>query len=378
MLALIKEIDARTTSLSLFSQMIKLKDTGEEVKYIPTCCREKKNPVSGSNRIKESDDYKSIVKKFDELNDEYALKGTNLLKECAQLEVDERKKILRKEIIMSAVRLATDLARLALATLRVNQPDFIPSFTAKNYGWNVALNFFYEEFKVTWFNQSPFDTSDQVGDLISDLCKEAGNDKLSDEDNEYATPEDIQVNRSVARKLKSMYPLMSFEAWNYVREENMYRSVNQEIAVSRANQVQSEITAETEKQVTKDVPLDEETMFKMFTKFNQKLQRVKSLGGPQNQGSPNTKPGPNTSKKLEKLNGKSKGKSKVPHKATHNIPFKQSRKQRKEKSKSNVNQQQPQRKQQQNRRKQSQPKRGKGNQGGAHSERKQKSKHSQK
>eukprot|EP00956_Cyclotella_meneghiniana_P031416 scaffold82339_cov63-Cyclotella_meneghiniana.AAC.3 len=112
MLVAVKEITTKTTAALLFQQTVKSKETGEEVMYQPSCCREikKKNPVCGSNGIKDSDGYQSIVSKFDELNAEYATRGTALLEECAQLEVSPRNTLLLKEVIMSAARLATDLS----------------------------------------------------------------------------------------------------------------------------------------------------------------------------------------------------------------------------------------------------------------------------
>ena len=384
MLVIVKEIDTKTTAASLFRQTVKSKETGEEVTYQPSCCREikKKNPVCGSNRIKDSDQYKSIVAKFDELNAEYATRGTALLEECAQLEVSSRKAILQKEVIMSAARLATDLAISRMTMLKVVSPDSIPSFTAKQYGWNVALNFFCYEMKRPWREACYFESSDQFGTFVDALTAEQGDDIITEKDAEFADDTDKAIDHTVSKKFNIMFPLMTFEAWKTIRTENVIRSVNQQIAVARSNKEQGEINQETEEQITKDVPLDKKTMFSYFKEWSKIDVRKNSLGDPKNQGSPSTKPGRNTGKPSGKPKGRSKGNLKAPQ-----VTFKLSRKQQQQQHKQQLQQQrkQQQRKRQENLKSnpksnkrnsnQRQPPRGKGNQGDARSAKGKKSRH---
>eukprot|EP00956_Cyclotella_meneghiniana_P012857 scaffold18308_cov44-Cyclotella_meneghiniana.AAC.1 len=98
MLEIVTEIQTKSTPLSLFGTKVKKKN-GEEVDYTPKCLRDhmKTNPVTGSNRINEEDKYKTIVSKFDDLIKKFSEDGSNLLKECAELEVSKREELLKTE-----------------------------------------------------------------------------------------------------------------------------------------------------------------------------------------------------------------------------------------------------------------------------------------
>jgi len=65
MLKLYLEIGEKSTPLSRFGTTI-TKKNGQESLYTPSCIREIKNPCTGSRRIKESDEFKSIVSDYDE------------------------------------------------------------------------------------------------------------------------------------------------------------------------------------------------------------------------------------------------------------------------------------------------------------------------
>eukprot|EP00956_Cyclotella_meneghiniana_P029836 scaffold73488_cov33-Cyclotella_meneghiniana.AAC.1 len=86
MLALVNEIDTKTTALAPFGKMVTVAKTGERVLYAPVCSREAKNPLSGSNRIKDTEKYKTIVSDYDELLRDFTVKSTNLIHESAKLE----------------------------------------------------------------------------------------------------------------------------------------------------------------------------------------------------------------------------------------------------------------------------------------------------
>lgn len=118
MLALVNEIDTKTTALAPFGKMVTIAKTGERVLYAPVCSREAKNPLSGSNSIKDTDEYKTIDSDYDELLRDFVVKSTNLIHKSAKLEVTERKRILREEIVRAAIEVAVNLAETMTIKLK--------------------------------------------------------------------------------------------------------------------------------------------------------------------------------------------------------------------------------------------------------------------
>lgn len=113
MLEIVTEIQTKSTPLSLFGTKVK-KTNGEEVDYTPKCLRDhmKTNPVSGSNRIKEEDGYKTIVSQFDDLIKKFSEDGTNLLKQCAELEVSKREELLKTEALQAIADISWEFLKL--------------------------------------------------------------------------------------------------------------------------------------------------------------------------------------------------------------------------------------------------------------------------
>jgi hypothetical protein len=70
MLDLFQEILDRETPLSSFGTKLTLSN-GEEVEYTPGCLRDYKNPCTGSNRTKDLDEFKTVVREFDDLLAKY-------------------------------------------------------------------------------------------------------------------------------------------------------------------------------------------------------------------------------------------------------------------------------------------------------------------
>eukprot|EP00956_Cyclotella_meneghiniana_P031417 scaffold82339_cov63-Cyclotella_meneghiniana.AAC.4 len=151
---------------------------------------------------------------------------------------------------------------------RVISPDSIPSFTAKQYGWNVALKFFCYEMKRSWREQCYFESSDHFNTFVDALTAEQGDNIITEKDAEFADDTDKAIDAAVSRKFNIIFPLITFEAWKTIRDENIIRSVNQQIAVARSNKEQSEINLGTEEHITKNVPLDKKTMFSYFKEWS--------------------------------------------------------------------------------------------------------------
>eukprot|EP00956_Cyclotella_meneghiniana_P038095 scaffold148690_cov42-Cyclotella_meneghiniana.AAC.3 len=204
MLALVNEIDTKTTALAPFGKMVTIAKTGERVLYAPVCSREAKNPLSGSNSIKDTDEYKTIDSDYDELLRDFVVKSTNLIHKSAKLEVTERKRILREEIVRAAIEVA-------------------PSSTSTNCLLNPPSN------------HSFFESSAELGNL------------------------DKRVQYTIVSGLKKLFPLMTWEAWNSIRDAQAFLAINTHLAVKTVNKTQSKINKEMEGTITEKVALDKET-----------------------------------------------------------------------------------------------------------------------
>eukprot|EP00956_Cyclotella_meneghiniana_P002939 scaffold3508_cov56-Cyclotella_meneghiniana.AAC.3 len=223
----------------------------------------KTNPVSGSNRIKEEDGYKTIVSQFDDLIKKFSEDGTNLLKQCAELEV----------------KLAT--------------PDNAgPNLSNKALGWKAALSYI-NTFNAARRSQLYFASSANVKPLFDELREKAdvriGNTELNDIDN--------SIINAVKEKVSTLFPLMSFDVWDTLSKDELVRTVNQDLIVEETKRKQGAVNEEAQDTVMGAVGYDESTMrsfarqeaLDVYNSRDRKLQRAKYSGDPKNQGSPSTK-----------------------------------------------------------------------------------------
>eukprot|EP00956_Cyclotella_meneghiniana_P029471 scaffold71398_cov41-Cyclotella_meneghiniana.AAC.5 len=303
MLDLVTEIQTKTTSLSLFGTMVK-KPNGEEVEYAPKCCRNHmKNPVSGSNRIKELDNYKSIVSNFDELIKQFSKDASNLLKECAELEVSERKKLLKTEVLQS---IADVTIMLVVAEKHSMPPDpnrLKPSLSIKAIGYKAALEYICSYLNEARRTRLHFETSDEVKNLFLELKEKAdvrvGEIAIA---NRNATDNHLNTAAKNKNKLATLFPLMSFDVWDKLSQDETIRAINQDLLVEYSKKNQGRINEETNEEVTGAVGTDATTMrafaheeaLRVYNQMNKKTERAKYSGGPKNQGSPSTNSGRNS------------------------------------------------------------------------------------
>jgi myosin heavy subunit len=123
MLDLVLDIDLKSTPLARFGSMITKKD-GEQVLYAPSCCRND-NPVTGSQLIKETDEYKTIVTDYDAILKTYREAATALLKKSAELEVSTREKLLRDKVIEAILEIALNLVVAECTRVKMAAPEAI-------------------------------------------------------------------------------------------------------------------------------------------------------------------------------------------------------------------------------------------------------------
>ena len=332
MLEIVTEIQTKSTPLSLFGTKVKKKN-GEEVDYTPKCLRDhmKTNHVTGSNRIKEEDKYKTIVSKFDDLIKKFSEDGSNLLKECAELEVSKREELLKTEALQAIADISCSLVILERRKL-ATPDDAGPNLSNKALGWKAALSYI-NTFNAARRKQLYFAQSADVQPLFDELREKAdvrmGNTILNDIDN--------SIIEAVKEKVSTLFPLMSFDVWDTLSEDELVRTVNQDLIVEETKRKQGAVNEEAQDAVMGAVGVDESTMrsfarqeaLSVFTGHQKKQQRAKYSGDPKNQGSPSTKAGPNSSKGRGNSNadarkpGKGQTKEKLVKKKQHQRKHKQ-------------------------------------------------------
>ena len=350
MLEIVTEIQTKSTPLSLFGTKVKKKN-GEEVDYTPKCLRDhmKTNPVTGSNRIKEEDKYKTIVSKFDDLIKKFSEDGSNLLKECAELEVSKREELLKTEALQAIADISCSLVILERRKL-ATPDDAGPNLSNKALGWKAALSYI-NTFNAARRKQLYFAQSADVQPLFDELREKAdvrmGNTILNDIDN--------SIIEAVKEKVSTLFPLMSFDVWDTLSEDELVRTVNQDLIVEETKRKQGAVNEEAQDAVMGAVGVDESTMrsfarqeaLSVFTSHQKKQQRAKYSGDPKNQGSPSTKAGPNSSKGRGNSNADARkpGKGQTKEKLVKKKQHQRKHKQQQNPKQPNAQQKQPKKKQ---------------------------------
>ena len=81
---------------------------GEEELFAPSCCRIK-NPVTGSHIVQDLEEFKTIVKGYQDLVNNYKTTARNLLLEATKLEVKAREEKLKNETLDTLIKITTNL-----------------------------------------------------------------------------------------------------------------------------------------------------------------------------------------------------------------------------------------------------------------------------
>ena len=293
MLDLVLDIDLKSTPLARFGSMITKKD-GEQVLYAPSCCRND-NPVTGSQLIKETNEYKTIVTDYDAILKTYHEAATALLKKSAELEVSTREKLLRDKVIEAILEIALNLVVAECTRVKMATPEaillskeVIAVIASKDYiaSWTDA------EWTVLKFGSLQASVnalrSYRNGRGIS-----IGNSWMT------ASEETKAIAESVTNSLKNLFPKMSFDVWEKVRSENLLRKIDEELSVLNKNTEQGQLNENTAEQVAAQ-PTVPESILKSYVdeqfKMLRKEVRKNSSAGLKNQKSAAKSNGPNSAK----------------------------------------------------------------------------------
>jgi hypothetical protein len=383
MLNLYREISLKLIPLNHFDLKFK-KPNGEEEQYLPGCVRKLANPTTATYRIKELDEFKTIVSDYEDVLTKYKEDATNLLKKVAKLEVSHREQLLFEQVCKSAARLAKNYITAALTRAKIANPNFNIETDKDVLAWRVARDYCLEHIRDDRLRTLKFDSSvdmivafDKVRQSVSvNECQatftepSAGSQDDDDEDLLRAEAEDRQIYGFAKLDLSATAPKMTFDIWALVSEEDLLRSINEELTILNKNEEQSKINEATADAMANDLALTKSTIMDLFKTEMGKLKkeiRANSLAVPKTQGAAGGKPGQKSRKRPREASGDSPaGSSKK----------KQKKENQKKTSKKKKNQQQQQQQQQtgnqqqqqqRQRQKQKSNKAGKGNRGGANS-----------
>jgi hypothetical protein len=381
MLDLFCEIQLKSTPLSLFGTMIRNKETGEESQYTPGCCRKVKNPLTGSHRIKDSDEFKSIVSEYDELLKMYRETGTNLLQRVAELEVSTREQLLREQVFCSAARLAENFITAELTEQRFKGNNIELIVSKKVFAWKIARDYFKHHLMDCDLKVLKMDSSTDLLDAFDKVRQANGVSEVNwkiteDSSDEEDVPEQSEPNavdksmyRDVIYSVQNICPQMTFYIWNLVTQEDMQRVVNEELAVLNATKEQSKINEQTAEEMANDQSLTKSTVCDVinmqFAKLK-KAMRSNSLAGPKNQGSNAGRNGQSSRKRANEAKDDSSVESEAPAKKKSK-KSKESKKKIASKKKKKQQQKQQQGNQQQQKQQRGKGKGKRGSQGGANS-----------
>ena len=380
MLELFLEIRHKSTPLARFGTTI-TKKNGEEESYTPGCIRTLKNPVTGSLKVRDTDEHKEIKRDFDELLKTFKENGTNLLKRAAELEVKIRVEQLQELVIACAGELAVYWVVAECARIKLSKTDANFTMSHSAIGWKVAFDYLVT-FSEGELEVLKFESLENLKSAFAKVKESkgiaVGQFVISDDDK--------TVYKAVKEALTYLFPKMTFDVWKSLKQDDILRTVNQDISVMDAKKDQGQLNSDTAGFITAgaNAPVTQAALFefvekctdKAIAKFSNKM-RSNSSADQKNQGSAGEKSGPssNRSPKESKKNSpgnSKKSKEKTAKKKSQQQKHQQKKSQKKsKKNKKKSNQQQQSRQQQQPRqqsRQQQQPnsrRAGRGNQGAA-------------
>jgi hypothetical protein len=200
-------------------------------------------------------------------------------------EVSYREQLLFEQVCKSAARLAKNYITAALTRAKIANPDFKIQIDKDVLAWRVARDYCLEHIRDDHLKILKFDSSvdmivafDKVRQNVSvnecqaTFTEPSAGSQDDDEDLLRAEPEDRQIYRFAKLDLAATAPKMTFDIWALVSEEDMLRSINEELTVLNKNEEQSKINEATADVMANDQALTESTI----TLFHQTQMQVTS------------------------------------------------------------------------------------------------------
>lgn len=345
MLDLVQEIVLKSTPLSRFGTTVKKKNGTDEL-YTPGCIRQLKNPITGSTRIKESDEFKSIVSDFDEALKKFKDSGRALLEKVAKLEVSKREKLLQKQLSFSTAKLAKIFILSEKARIRVRGEKAEYKISDEKLAWTLAWQHL-KEISDPRLAFLKFDSLENFSTFFHVVRRDDAGVRLNVDVDQ--SDDDKSIGAKVKTHLDNLIPKMTFEIWERMQESEYMREINKQVEILETNSASAQLTEETAEIITQGLDVDKSAVGKYFKERENKLQR--EFNQFKKEMRSNSLAGRKNHRSAAKNNGQNTNKSSKEDKR----PSKHSRKNRKQK-KSDQQQNQSQKKQSQSQKSQKQRK----------------------
>ena len=258
MLDLRLEIAERSTSLARFDLKIKDKDTGKEDLFAPSCCR-LKNPVTGSQVVKDSEEYKTIVADYQKIQEKYKEDARTLLKNSAKLEVSSREEKLKELLTDTLIRLSRNLAIEEM--IKETKQGKTLALSQHQHALKAARHFLNgdkmtDEALTKYLYPSKAQLRLDFDKIITSGKEATTMNVLLNSPNE----EDKALSNRIVDKLWTFFPNMTVELWNKVEEEELMREVNAAQELYNKKEDLKEATSKAAGLLAKDQPVTHSQM----------------------------------------------------------------------------------------------------------------------
>ena len=326
MLDLRLEIADRLTSLARFDLKIKDKDTGKEDLFAPSCCR-LKNPVTGSQVVKDTEEHKAIVAEYQKIQDKYKAEARTLLKNSAKLEVESREKKLKELLTDTLIRLSRNLAIEEM--IKEAKQGKVLELSQHQHALKAARHFLNgdkmtEEELTRYLYPSKIQLRLDFDRIIASGKEATTMNVLLNSPNE----DDKALSNRIVEKLWTFFPNMTVDLWKTVEEEELMREINAAQESFNKKDTLDEATRKAAELLTQDQPVTQSQMEGLLAaQVNKQLKKhrvswdKKSTAESKSQGSAKERSGQKSNnhspKQNEKRSNSSSPKSTKKSKGTH-------------------------------------------------------------
>ncbi len=235
MLDLYLEIGQRKSTLACFNLKVTTK-AGVEETFAPRCCRIK-NPVTGSQSVKDSEEFKQIVVEYNEIISSYKEKARNLLLRAPKLAVSTREKLLQSEVFNALKSIAMNLVIEETTRTKIVNPNTNLLLTDKEIAYQAARQYVLS-LQTSTANAIFFEETTQMKKAFTDSIITENIDV--NDFNQRSNDEDKRILFQVKDKLNHLFPKMTTELWQKVQEDEILRQIKENQAIFNQNKTQNE------------------------------------------------------------------------------------------------------------------------------------------
>ena len=315
MLDLFLEIGERKTSLTRFDIKVKNKK-GEEEPFAPSCCRIK-NPVTGSHIVQDLEEFKTIVRGYQDLVNNYKTNARNLLLEAAKLEVKAREEKLKNEALDTLIKITTNL--VIEEYVRDKAANLKHNYSEKELAFKIARHYIGtidEKTRTNLYFESIAACKEAIDNIINNESTDT-----SDFDS-TASEHDKRVAPKVRAILKELFPKVTVDLWSSAKERDLLRQINAEQALFNEKMTIETATEEATDMIAQDPVIPQlqlkaavTAMFRKELNSSKAQARKKSSADSKNQELNATRNGPNSNKSSKRKRDESSTKSVSFHKS---------------------------------------------------------------